>query len=282
MSSLARETRGAVMVETLIAFVPLFILFLGILQLALLAAARLVVSHAAAAGARAAVVVLDDDPRHYDGAAVRDISDNHGDDDAGRHEHASLERLGVEQDAPPPSLGGPRVADIRRAVHARLAAIAPPPDIVAAGLTPTTAARALGPAPLGRLAFGLGVYLPLATAVTFPDAPGSGTLQRERVEGELITVRVTYAMPCVVPLVSRLICSPYRFTGRGAGGALARWLAGDGGGDLTPAERELRLAPAAQQQDLLTLSRVPVRLLRAEATLPAQPAPAYYHRSEDE
>jgi hypothetical protein len=61
-------TRGVVMLEFLLAFTPVLWLFLGIMQLALLASARIIVQHAAISGARAAAVVLDDDPQFYAGA----------------------------------------------------------------------------------------------------------------------------------------------------------------------------------------------------------------------
>jgi Flp pilus assembly protein TadG len=59
------DERGAVYVEFLIAFIPLFILVLGICQLTFMASAKIVVEHSAWAAARAAVVVLEDDPQLY-------------------------------------------------------------------------------------------------------------------------------------------------------------------------------------------------------------------------
>jgi hypothetical protein len=67
-------TRGAVMVEFLIAFMPLFIAFECMLQLAGLQVARLVTHHAAVCAARAAAVVLSDDPRRYGGIPVGSFS----------------------------------------------------------------------------------------------------------------------------------------------------------------------------------------------------------------
>ncbi len=63
-------TRGAVMVEFLAAFLPLFIMFECLVQLAGLYTAKLVVEHAAATAARAAVVVLGDNPKYYDDVKV--------------------------------------------------------------------------------------------------------------------------------------------------------------------------------------------------------------------
>jgi hypothetical protein len=64
------RTRGAVYVEFLVAFLPLFIFFECLLQLAALGVANLVTQHAAACAARAAVVVLPDDPKYYGGVPV--------------------------------------------------------------------------------------------------------------------------------------------------------------------------------------------------------------------
>lgn len=60
-------TRGAVYVEFLIAFMPLFVFFLALVQLGYVEAANLVTKHAAVTAARAAIVVLPDDPKEYGG-----------------------------------------------------------------------------------------------------------------------------------------------------------------------------------------------------------------------
>lgn len=71
-SSLVRaHTRGAVYVEFLIAFIPVLTLFLCLVQLALLYAARLLVDHAAHQAARAAAVVWGDEPTPYGEDASR-------------------------------------------------------------------------------------------------------------------------------------------------------------------------------------------------------------------
>jgi hypothetical protein len=63
---LVRDARGAIYVEFLIAFMPILTMFLGIVQIADLHQARLIVSHAAMVGARAAVVVIPDDGQFYE------------------------------------------------------------------------------------------------------------------------------------------------------------------------------------------------------------------------
>lgn len=64
-AGLRDDTRGAVYVEFLIAFLPVFVFFLCLLQLALLFSAKLLVEHAATEGSRAAAVVFGDEPAPY-------------------------------------------------------------------------------------------------------------------------------------------------------------------------------------------------------------------------
>jgi hypothetical protein len=64
-SGLRDDTRGAVYVELLVAFMPVFVFFLCLLQLALLFSAKLVVEHAATTGSRSAAVVFGDEPGPY-------------------------------------------------------------------------------------------------------------------------------------------------------------------------------------------------------------------------
>ena len=69
-----RGTRGAVYVEFLIAFLPMFFFFLSLVQLMFVQAANLMVKNAAVKAARAAVVVLHDDPKFYGGVAMGSFS----------------------------------------------------------------------------------------------------------------------------------------------------------------------------------------------------------------
>ncbi|MET0413967.1 MAG: hypothetical protein ABW217_21840 [Polyangiaceae bacterium] len=62
---LARDTRGALFVEHLIAFLPVMYFFLATWQLMELFVADLIVQRAANAAVRAAVVVLPDDPNAF-------------------------------------------------------------------------------------------------------------------------------------------------------------------------------------------------------------------------
>jgi hypothetical protein len=73
-----KNQRGVVYLEMLIGFLPVFMFFLGTLQVADLSVAHLVVEHAATTAARAAVVVLPDDGAYYedeDNGAVNEFRD---------------------------------------------------------------------------------------------------------------------------------------------------------------------------------------------------------------
>ena len=63
---LRRDRRGAVYVEFLGAFFPIFFAFWCLMQSAGLYSAKLITRHSAYLGARAAAVVIPDDPQKYD------------------------------------------------------------------------------------------------------------------------------------------------------------------------------------------------------------------------
>ncbi len=65
-----RDRRGAIYVEFLIVFMPLFVLFMSLVQFAFVQVANLVTKHAAVTACRAAIVVLPDDPDFYNKVAV--------------------------------------------------------------------------------------------------------------------------------------------------------------------------------------------------------------------
>lgn len=69
-----RGRAGAVYVEFLIAFLPVFFFFLSLVQLIFLQTASLITHHAAAKAVRAAVVVLPDDPKYYNNVPVGSFS----------------------------------------------------------------------------------------------------------------------------------------------------------------------------------------------------------------
>jgi hypothetical protein len=72
------DTGGAVFVEFLIAFLPVFTFFLCLIQLGLLFAVREVTEHAATTAARAAAVVIGDDPKRYGDEAPNQLDTGSG------------------------------------------------------------------------------------------------------------------------------------------------------------------------------------------------------------
>lgn len=263
---------GAVYAEFLLAFTPFFLLFLGGLQLAFLAGARVVVQHAAARAVRTAVVTLDDDPVFYDGGERKRLDP--------RGEHVPAPAL-VERLAKLESPGGRkrrargdgRFARIRSAAYVPLSVLAPAPeqlDGLAFGSSvhpsraETSLSDALGKSPLARIASGFFAYARAAAAITFPVAPGStGIRQLARTtfaDDEPVTVRVTFLYFCGVPIVRAWICDPAaELADRGASRELAH------------AEQPLSLELLGPGQTFAVLS--------AEATLPNHGA-AYRYASE--
>lgn len=72
--TLRADARGAVYVEFLIVFLPLFVMFMSLVQFAFVQVANLVTKHAAVQAARAAIVVLPDDPAYYGNVPVNKVS----------------------------------------------------------------------------------------------------------------------------------------------------------------------------------------------------------------
>jgi hypothetical protein len=74
LADLAGDTRGAVYVEFLIAFMPVLVFFLCILQLALLFTVKIYSDHAAVQGARSAAVVFGDERKTYNNEPENQLS----------------------------------------------------------------------------------------------------------------------------------------------------------------------------------------------------------------
>lgn len=68
MTGTTRDRRGAVYVEFLAVFFPLFTMFLGLVQFSFIQTASIIVQHSAMRAARTANVVLYDNPDFYGGA----------------------------------------------------------------------------------------------------------------------------------------------------------------------------------------------------------------------
>jgi len=71
---LAQDTRGAAYVEFLIAFLPIFVLFMCIWQFGRILTVRVLCAHAAIAGARAAAVIVAEP--EDDGVVVHQVTDD--------------------------------------------------------------------------------------------------------------------------------------------------------------------------------------------------------------
>ncbi|HVY28779.1 MAG TPA: TadE/TadG family type IV pilus assembly protein [Polyangiaceae bacterium] len=279
--SSARDSRGIVYVEFVFAFMPLLLMFLAICQVSMLTMGRLVVQHAALCGARAAIVVLEDDPKDYADAPRGNLKDRPP-TSAGMD--AILEKVGVSL---PSGLGlgekredrsedqrGARMVSIRAAATMPLLLLAPN----------ETAVTVIGADSLGgslpsdfvsRLPFSL-EYTSLAAAITVHTSAGTEELAPDPISRDAqVTVRVSYLMPCGVPVVSALMCrtlaallDPPNETSSQAGKATAP--------TESPVARRLRHANGVSAlRDLVSPSARFV-VLTAETTLPNQGA-AYEH-----
>jgi Flp pilus assembly protein TadG len=277
--------RGVVYIEFLFAFVPLFLLFLGTCQLALLHTAKLVVHHAAFAAARSAVVVLSEDPQDYDGAPRGSLSFGRADAQLGIE--VLLARLGL---LPPwaalllptlPSadggvLGflaavangkwraqqGARMAPIRAAAYMPLLTLAPESS-------QATLAGSVDAGVASNVSEALD-YTKAASVLTVHDAPGSAELAREPIDGKAsVTLRITYVYQCGVPIVRRLMCSSLKsLLGQEKGFSAFGVTLGQQPSKLA---QRLSLAESSQLGRLVPID-ASVVVFEVEATLPNQGA----------
>lgn len=211
----AYHDRGAVYVEFLLAFMPLFIIFLAICQFAFLATARIVTSHAAVAAVRSAIVVLEDPGPGYDSAPLGSLS-------LGTPRVETLSQLtdvltegkvtevkqaltqpGIQKELP--QQHGARMGPVRLVAHVPLLALAP--DIDALVSKQHSLKRSLQTISLISDFFGALEYTQAATAVTVHASESDDALIKEPlVPGENVTVRVDYLYRCAVPIVRVLMC----------------------------------------------------------------------------
>ncbi|MDQ3031032.1 MAG: pilus assembly protein [Myxococcota bacterium] len=317
MGRLTRDTRGAAYVEFLISFIPVFLMFLGMVQMGLMYAGGLAVQRAASTAARAAIVVLDDDPQYYGDEARMQVGGGGG---AGEGAESGLlgflSGVGVSGDAGGAGaiFGGSddessaRMDAIRSAASMPLLAMAPPPGIMVTSARNESVMGAIGTIPAGRAAFGL-LYNQGALAVRLVDGPSSATDQTTfsavplHAEGAIPTparVRVTYLFHCAVPLANRLMCNDPLFVALGADGAAAARLAMGGTPSLATIQaiadqRAIEASREARDElgwdDLPGTARVAiialgvagmqarVKVISAEAQLPIQYA-NYRYQSE--
>jgi len=202
------DQRGVVFLEFLIAFVPLWTFFLCVVQLALITHANLMVKHSADSAARSAIVVLPDDPNEYGGepelsvdrnrVSASDITRALGRVGSALRNRPSTDSLvSAFSEATLANLGRSRLNTIRLAAHIPLMPLAP----VNVGHDPQPSiAKTIGGE---RKLISALYYQPFALAVTFPG------LQDGVANGPEITVRVTYAYQCTVPLARRILCQAF-------------------------------------------------------------------------
>jgi len=209
VGSLLGDQRGVVFLEFLIAFVPLWTFFLCVVQLAFITHANLMVKHSADSAARSAAVVLPDDPSEYGGEAEMSVGRNPvtaSDIVAALGRVSSTLRsssgpnsiVSAFSEGTLANLGRSRLNTIRLAAHIPLMPLAP--VNVGHDARPSVA-KAIGSE--RKLVSAL-YYQPFALAVTFPG------LQEGIATGPEITVRVTYAYQCTVPLARRILCRSFR------------------------------------------------------------------------
>ena len=202
------DQRGVVFLEFLIAFVPMWAFFLCIVQLAFITHANLMVKHSADSAARSAVVVLPDDPNEYGGepemsvdrnpVALSDIVEVLGRVGSTLRDRPNSDSVvSAFSDQTLANLGRSRLNTIRLAAHIPLMPLAP--MNVGRDSHPSIA-KAIGGE--RRLVSAL-YYQPFALAVTFPGLQGGVAT------GPEITVRVTYAYQCTVPLARRILCRAF-------------------------------------------------------------------------
>ena len=204
---LLEDTSGVVFLEFLMAVTPLWTFAACTFQLALIAHASLIVRHSADAAARSAAVVLPDDPAEYGGEPQMSVARHRVElagflDSLPRSIPGSTGRSGVESNhasgrGPVAHLGRSRLNTIRLAAHV--------PLLPLAGSLPFGMGNASFEGALSSpesLASAL-LYQPLAVAVTFPGIEG------DLATGPEVTVRVTYAFECRVPLARALLCRAF-------------------------------------------------------------------------
>lgn len=238
---MCQDTRGAVYVEFLLCFIPVFMMFLAMVQMGLMYAAGLVVQRSASVAARAAIVVIDDDERRYDEETRMQLRQSGGSGtSSGEGEVLGFLR---NRGLPAGSSGGgsavadssgARLAAIRLAAGIPLMAVAPTPAAVVLTRSQQNVLAAIGDPesglsmPASRAVFAL-LYNRGAMAVSFPSAyRGEGRMDQlrsgisfaapdlHRDPPTPVTVRVSYLFHCAVPLVNRLMCSSAMYIAAGA------------------------------------------------------------------
>lgn len=209
-----RRTRGAIYVEVLVAIIPVLIFFFGLLQLAMLYSAKLIVRHAAWRAVRSAVVILEDDPERFNRVERGLVSyhESSGSDQSSGGTGAFLQSvadlLGVrlplaELRGMMSSESGPRLTAIQQGAFMALAVLAPMPG-------PLLQTFGMSGGELGetsnstRFLAGMFLYNRAAAMVTLRDSSGAVTAKIPATGN--VTVRVTYLYFCGLPIVNYFMC----------------------------------------------------------------------------
>jgi hypothetical protein len=302
------RARGVIYVEVLIAIIPVLIFFFGLLQLALLYTARLVVRNAAQRAVRSAVVVLEDDPARFDDTAQGEITYHDPSSTSGGSTQQFLQGIGDLLGVQLPiadvqrmlsSEAGPRLAAIQRAAYMPLATLAPPPAALLETFGVSAEGLGSGKSNLMQFVVGLLLYNRAAAMVTLRKPDGS--VANCVGPTEEVTVRVTYLYFCTMPIASNIMCdSLLKLSGLDQLDDAAKnaYEAVSGGGleavqqvkhslqadlqrisdSVGGLSRELQYAASPELLLPFLFSRARFTLLSAEATLPNQGA-LYYPRS---
>jgi len=298
---------GVIYVEVLVAIIPVLIFFFGLLQLALLYTARLVVRNAAQRAVRSAVVVLEDDPARFDNTAQGEVTYHDASSTSAGSTQQFLQGIGDVLGVKLPiadvqrmltSEAGPRLAAIQRAAYMPLATLSPSPAALLETFGVSADSLGSGNSNLMQFVVGLLLYNRAAAMVTLRKPDGSVANCVGPTED--VTVRVTYLYFCTMPIASSIMCdSLMKLSGLdqlddatknayesvSGGGLEGVQQAKDGlqadlqriSDTVGGLSRELQYAASPELLLPLLFSRAHFKLVSAEATLPNQGA-LYYPR----
>ena len=227
-SRLASSSAGVVMMEFLIALLPVMLAFLGFTQFCFAGIAKLMVRHSAAMASRAAVVVLEESGELpgvkkdiYSGFIAGGLEIDRPDPKQKGSANVASSQAQVGQVTSGPNNGSKskgrtmdvmgaadrsstRIKQIRTAAYFPLLTVSP--NLFDQGLSPDAVDKAIGGAgdirALGALMYNMG-----AVAVTFPkDLKSKELTDGKFPANSLVTTRVTYLFRCQVPLAAALMC----------------------------------------------------------------------------
>lgn len=275
MARLARDQRGAIYVEFLLAFLPVFILFLGICQLALIASARLIVQHAALSAVRSAIVVLEESPDDFGGVERGWVSKGQPGEATGVERVIAALGLGSVTGSSSNGSGvsiipqqGARMAPIRTSAYIPLLALAPRANEITAPRDGSIASSLPGGF-ARRIAFA-SEYTRSASVVTVHAQAGSDNLPAEPIDPKgAVTVRVTYLYPCSIPVVRVLTCKTVHSLLGAQGKTVYGLSVGAGNSHL---RKRFELSEARGELEQLVAPDARFVVLTGEATLPNQGA----------